>query len=114
MYPDEQYLRKSPAEYIQKFHGFLSSFITISLLLASTMSNHAKERGCAQTSVSHGGFNQPKIAYKRLYCWRLSTLTNCLVDDLVSFPSFRFLKTHKIAFCSRVSAMFCTIREKLC
>ena len=31
-------------------------------------------------------------------------------DDLVSFPSFRFLfrelKTHKIAFCTRVCAIF--------
>ena len=31
-------------------------------------------------------------------------------DDLVSFPSFRFLfrelKTHKIAFCACVSAIF--------
>ena len=50
-----------------------------------------------------------KKACKKPYCRRLSTLKNCLDGDLVSFPSFRFLlrelKTHKIAFCIRVSAI---------
>ena len=53
------------------------------------------------------------------------TLRNCLDDDLVSFPSFRFLfrelKTIKLLFVfvypiffSFSTSMFCTTREKLC
>ena len=81
--------------------------------------NHVKqrktERGWAKTSLSRGGFKRLKIACKRPYCGRLSTLKNCLHDYLVSFPSFHFLfrelKTHKIAFCNRVSAIlyFCDL-----
>ena len=59
---------------------------------------------CPNLSQSRG-FKQLKAA--------LSTfkyLKNCLDGDLVSFPSFRFpfreLKTHKIAFCTRVCAIF--------
>jgi len=55
-----------------------------------------------------------KKACKKPYCRRLSTLKNCLDGDLVSFPSFRFLlrelKTHKIAFCIRVSAIVLLLR----
>ena len=51
-----------------------------------------------------------KKGCKKPYCRRLSTLKSCSDGDLVSFPSFRFLlrelKTHKIAFCIRVSAIF--------
>ena len=72
--------------------------------LASTISNYAKDRMC-QIPLSRGGFKPLKAV--------LSTfkyLKNCLDDDLVSFPSFRFLfrelKTHKIAFCTSVPAIF--------
>ena len=55
-----------------------------------------------------------KKACKKPYCRRLSTLKSCSDGDLVSFPSFRFLlrelKTHKIAFCIRVSAIFLLLR----
>ena len=85
------------------------------------MSIHTKERGCVQRSLSHGGAQK---SLQKAVLSAFKYLKNCLDGDFVSFPSFRFLrelKTHKIAFCIRVSAiffttttsMFCTTREKL-
>ena len=85
------------------------------------MSIHTKERGCVQRSLSHGGAQK---SLQKAVLSAFKYLKNCLDGDFVSFPSFRFLrelKTHKIAFCIRVPAiffttttsMFCTTREKL-
>ena len=70
------------------------------------MSIHTKERGCVQRSLSHGGAQK---SLQKAVLSAFKYLKNCLDGDFVSFPSFRFLrelKTHKIAFCIRVSAIF--------
>ena len=57
------------------------------------MSKHAKERGCAQTSLSRGGFKQLKIACKRpfKYLKKLARWWPCFVFSFVSLKPVKLL-----------------------
>ena len=74
------------------------------------MSNHAKERGCAHTSFSSQRISAAQNIYQKAVLSAIKYLKKLFRNDLVSFPSFPFLfcelKTHKIAFCTRVSPIF--------